>query len=74
MSFHTLRPPRTFDTGRAHESAGLIATDIDTGTAGGFPELADAVDRVVALPSVTSSGVRTASLIARAEGTRSFAA
>ncbi len=67
-----LGPSRALDAGGAHQPAGLIATDVDPGPAGGLPELANSVE--LSFKSVTSLGMRAASLTARAEGAGSFVA
>ena len=43
-------PPGSGDPGSAHQSGDLVTADIMTGAAGGFPELASAVDAIVVLP------------------------
>ena len=45
-----LRTRRALDAGGSHEPTGLVPADVDPGTAGGLPELADAVDAVVRVP------------------------
>jgi hypothetical protein len=47
---HALGPGCTLDPSSTHQAARLVSTDIDPGTAGGLPELADPIDAVVVLP------------------------
>jgi len=65
---------RTFDAGRAHQPGDLIAADVVTSPAGGFPQLAGTVDAVMSCHSCTRIGVMAASRRARADGDRFLAA